>query len=129
MCLHVPKNFQSPRIFCPKVFSVHEKGWEPQKGGDRKKGGDGKKVGDRKKDLDGKKVGDRKKYWNKKRIGTEKRMGTNEGGNKQKQVGDEQTECVQTNRVGIKGQVMLSEARLLVSEVSQSSAIARIWGP
>ena len=122
MCLYVPKNFQSPRIFCPKVFSVHEKGWEPQKGGDRKKGGDGKKVGDRKKDLHG------KKYWNKKRIWMEKRMGTNEGGNKQKQVGDEQTECVQTNRVGIKGQVMLSEARLLVSEVSQPSALARIGG-
>ena len=93
-------------------------------GGMANKGAEREKCGDSKKRLV-----TEKSTGTKKRIGTEKRMGTNEGGNKQKQVGDEQTECVQTNRVGIKGQVMLSEARMLVSEVSQSSAIARIWGP
>ena len=90
MCLYVPKNFQSPRIFCPKVFSVHEKGWEPQKGGDRKKGGDEKKVGERKKDLDGKKVGDRKKYWDKKKWDGKK------DGDKQR--------WEQTNRLGMNKQ-------------------------
>ena len=43
-----------------------------------------------------------------------------------KQIGDDQTEFGQTNS---EGQGMLSEARLLVSEASQSSARARVGGP